>query len=74
VDYRECFSRYDLPIILGLAAGIALGFLLLLLAFLFTPRKRHYVPPPPPPQIVEEDFNDDLVGPIYYEGDDNPQP
>eukprot|EP00347_Sterkiella_histriomuscorum_P008549 403344671 len=74
VDYDECFQRYDLPIILGLAAGIGLGFLLLLLAYLFTPRKRQ-LPPPPPPKIEEEIImQDDLIGPIYYEGDDNQEP
>ena len=39
-EYSECFQRYDLPIILGLAAGVGMGFLLMLLAYLFTPKKR----------------------------------
>ena len=53
VEYAQCFERYDLPILLGLAAGIGLGFLLLLLAYLFTPRKKQMLPPPPPKEEPE---------------------
>ena len=72
VDYSQCFERYDLPILLGLAAGIGLGFLLLLLAYLFTPRKKQMLPPPPPREEPEEVIQDDLIGPLYYEGDEQP--
>lgn len=76
VEYSECFERYDLPILYGLAGGIAVALLLILLAYICTPRKKQKLPPlPPPPVIVEEDMaNDDLAGPIYYEGEDKPIP
>ena len=62
--------RYDEPILIGFASGIGVALLMLLLAYLCTPKK--YVPkkpapkvkavvPPPPPE-------DEFVGPIYYEG------
>ena len=42
-----------MPILLGLAGGVALGVLLLVLAWLFTPRRKRAAPIPPPPKREE---------------------
>lgn len=70
LDYDECFIRYDLPILMGIVGGVAAGLLMLLLGYIFTPRKKQ----PPPPPVIEEEIVDDLNGPIYYEGEEEPQP
>ena len=57
-----------------MGGGACLAILFIILAFIFTPRQKRYIPPPPTPPspIAEEIIEDDLDGPIYYEGDDEP--
>ena len=49
-SYTPCFDRYDRPLLMGLAVGVACALVLIFLAFLFTPSKPKpaIIPPPPP--------------------------
>ena len=62
-SYDTCFQRYDLPLLWGGFAGFVLALIVLLFAYLLTPRKKVKVVVPP-----EEPYVDD-GGPIYYEAE-----
>lgn len=47
-NYDPCFERYDLPLLMGGAAGLALALFMLLLAYLFTPRIKAKIVVAPP--------------------------
>ena len=62
-SYDSCFQHYDLPLLWGGFAGLVLGLIVLLFAYLLTPKRKVKIETP-----REEAYVDD-GGPIYYEAE-----